>query len=72
MTKKFWLKKLILKIKHRCSVIQDEYPNNYGDIRIVKCVQCNKYYLMRLSDKQITTATIKKFKNVGIYIRTCK
>lgn len=63
------LKLKIKKLFHSCKVVCDFYPNNKGNIRIVKCEECNKLLLLNVETKELRKARIKSFETLQVYIK---
>ena len=57
---------------HQCSAVQEVYPRNAGNMRIVECVECGKYHLLDTNDKSLKEAKIKSFRQISIYIKNRK
>lgn len=57
---------------HKCNAVQEVYPKNIGDIRIVECIECGKLHLMNKNEKVLREARIKSFRNISIYIKNKK
>lgn len=69
------IKKLIIKIKkffHNCKVVQEVYPNNLGNIRIVECTECGKFHLVDFNKKRMKRIHFKNYNNISIYIKTMR
>lgn len=66
------IKKIISNIFHRCTCVQEVYPDNKGSLRLVECVECGKYHVLKINDKDMKKIKIKSFNNISIYIKNRK
>lgn len=66
------MKKLKTKIKnlfHKCKVVSDVYPSNKGNLRIVKCEECGKHFIVDIEFNKLKKTRIKSFETLHVYIK---
>lgn len=63
------LKTKIKKLFHKCKVVSDMYPSNKGDLRIVRCEECGRYFIVDMEFNNLRKARIKSFETLHVYIK---
>ena len=58
------------KLFCRCKIVEEMYPNNYGEFRIASCIKCGKKCIIDITNKNIYY--VKNYKNIYVLEKKVK